>query len=592
MLQLSAMEPRVTQLPEELINRIAAGEVVARPASVVKELLDNSIDAGAATLRVEIEGGGVTRIRVIDDGAGIHPGDVMLALERHATSKIARAEDLDAITTLGFRGEALASIAAVSQLTLRSRRRSDDAGSEVIVHGGSLVSRGPCGMAPGSVLEVADLFFNVPARRKFLRAVATESAHVSHVVLCAALARPSLSFELWRDGRLGQRWLAAQSREDRARDVLGDVPLVAIGGERGPIALEAFVSLPERARTGAGGLYLFVNDRPVADRALARAVASAYGDALEGGRYPLGAVFLHLPLELVDVNVHPQKSEVRFAQARAVTDALFALVRDGLRRVPGAALKTGASKLGPPREAEPTERWHFADSGALASAAAPSSLPSTLSNAAARPGTLDVVRESDERLAPRAEVVGVVRARYLVCSDAFGIFIVDRRRVHELWLAGRARRELESGALGSQRLLFPVVREIDEATSQQLEARAPELERLGLDLRPRGAGIAVLHGVPRTFARAAPEVLLSEALAAVTAAGRRSWDDGATSRLLDAMAIRAAVASLDNASLDSAGLEDAAQDAAHLAELDLAGDLEEARLMRVTFAELARLAGE
>ncbi|WP_437278747.1 DNA mismatch repair endonuclease MutL [Sorangium sp. So ce375] len=319
-------ERRVAILPDDLANQIAAGEVVERPASVVKELVENALDAGARRIRVDIEGGGVGLVRVADDGRGMSREDASLAVLRHATSKIARLDDLRSIQSFGFRGEALPSIASVSRFSLRTRRDSEAEGTEIRVEGGGPAQAIPCGCAAGTVVEVRDLFYNVPARRKFLRAVGTESAHVTEIAQAVALGEPGVTLVLSRDGRVAREWLRASSRAERARAMLTGEELATCAGQRGPLTVEAFVSRPERARSGAGWLWMFVNGRHVRDRSLARSIALAYGSVLEPGRYPIGAVFIDLPAELVDVNVHPQKAEVRFADGRAVADALYKIV--------------------------------------------------------------------------------------------------------------------------------------------------------------------------------------------------------------------------------------------------------------------------
>ena len=318
-------------LPEDLSNQIAAGEVVERPASVVKELCENAVDAGARRIRVDVETGGIELVRVADDGAGMERDDARMAVLRHATSKIGKLEDLVAIRSFGFRGEALPSIASVSRFELRTRRSGDAEGTLVRVEGGGEALVQPAGCAAGTVVEVRELFFNVPARRKFLKSTATESARITEVVEAAALGEPGVAFVLARDGRVVGEWLRAASREERVRALFPGEELTPCLGERGPLRVEAYLSRPERARTGAAQLLLFVNGRPVRDRALSRSVALAYGSVLEAGRYPQGAVYLELPHELVDVNVHPQKAEVRFADGRAVGDALFKIVAAAVR---------------------------------------------------------------------------------------------------------------------------------------------------------------------------------------------------------------------------------------------------------------------
>jgi DNA mismatch repair protein MutL len=317
---------RVRVLPEDLANQIAAGEVVERPASVVKELIENAIDAGGRRISIDVEQGGVALVRVADDGLGMDREDAPLAVLRHATSKLSALDDLLRIESFGFRGEALPSIASVSRFTLRTRRREDDEGTLVRIEGGGQAEVAPTGAAPGTVVEVRDLFFNVPARRKFLKATGTESARVTEVVQCAALSEPEVTLFLTRDGRSAGEWLRASSREERVHRIFAGEELAACRGERGPLVVEAFLSRPERARPGATSLFIFVNGRPVRDRMLARSIALAYGSVLEPGRYPLGAVYLSLPADRVDVNVHPQKAEVRFADARAVGDALYKVI--------------------------------------------------------------------------------------------------------------------------------------------------------------------------------------------------------------------------------------------------------------------------
>src|SRR5262245_37891500 len=266
---------RIQVLPPELASQIAAGEVVERPASVVKELVENALDAGATRCDVSIEGGGIARISVVDDGSGMDPEDARLALERHATSQVKLLADLEGLASYGFRGEALPSIASVSRPTLRTRPRDADSGYEVLVEGGGAPVERPAGLAPGTEVLVTDLFYNVPARRKFLRSTGTESGHVSEVVEAAALARPDVTFTLTRDGRRVREMLRARTREERVHQVEAQGELAPCRGERGPLRVEAFLSRPEAARAGAGGLTLVVNGRTVRDRALLVAVAQA-----------------------------------------------------------------------------------------------------------------------------------------------------------------------------------------------------------------------------------------------------------------------------------------------------------------------------
>ncbi len=317
------MPPRIHRLPPELASQIAAGEVVERPASAAKELLENALDAGATRCDIEISGGGITRLAIRDDGHGMDEDDARLAIERHATSKLSAIGDLHTVLTYGFRGEALPSIASVSRLRMVTRSAGADAALELLVEGGGPPVVRPAAHAVGTLIEISDLFYNVPARRKFLRSSNTESGHVTEVIEAAAFARHDVSFILTRDGRKVREWLRAATRAERARSALQETELAECHGERGILKVEAYLSRPERARSGAAGLRLFVNGRPIKDRALAVTVAQAYGSVLERGRYPRGVVYLTLPPALVDINVHPQKTEVRFVDTRAVCDALY-----------------------------------------------------------------------------------------------------------------------------------------------------------------------------------------------------------------------------------------------------------------------------
>jgi DNA mismatch repair protein MutL len=376
---LPSSRRRVRVLPEDLSNQIAAGEVVERPSSVVKELVENALDAGARKIRVDIEGGGIGLVRVADDGFGMDREDATLALLRHATSKIESLEDLAAVQSFGFRGEALPSIASVSRLTLRTRRNEDTEGTEVRLDGGGAPAIAPCGVSVGTIVEVRDLFFNVPARRKFLRATATESAHVTDVVQAMALGAPHVSVVLSRDGRVAREWLRASSREERARQIHTGEELAVCKGERGPLSVEALLSRPERARSGAVGLTLLVNGRVVKDRALSRGVALAYGSVLEPGRYPIGVVFLDLPAQLVDVNVHPQKAEVRFADGRAAADAVYRILAESLTRafgLPVSRLPGAHHKQKPEPAGNEDSGWTWSGGpGSAANAATGAPLP-------------------------------------------------------------------------------------------------------------------------------------------------------------------------------------------------------------------------
>jgi DNA mismatch repair protein MutL len=295
-------------LDDTLIDQIAAGEVIERPANLVKELLENSIDARATVITVSVEDGGRGQVRVVDDGVGMSPEDAALSIERHATSKIRAFEDLVRVSTLGFRGEALPSIGSVSRMTIITRPKKDLEGTRVVVEGGEVREVAPAGCPPGTAVEVNDLFYNVPARKKFLRARQTETSRIFEVCQRVALNHPELRLVVTSDGRTARQYLPAKNLAERAYQVFGDVALQEIHAERDGVVLDAVLAPVELARAGARHLFLFVNGRPIVDRGLARAIAFAYGDRLLPGHYPRGVVSLRLPPEDVDVNAHPQKT--------------------------------------------------------------------------------------------------------------------------------------------------------------------------------------------------------------------------------------------------------------------------------------------
>ncbi|MBW2404380.1 MAG: DNA mismatch repair endonuclease MutL, partial [Deltaproteobacteria bacterium] len=320
------MGSTVRLLDDTLIDQIAAGEVIERPANLVKELLENAIDAAATAITVSVEDGGRGLVRVSDDGIGMSPEDAALCIERHATSKIAAFEDLARVATLGFRGEALPSIGSVSKMTITTRPKADLEGTRVIVEGGEVREISPAGCPPGTTVEVHDLFYNVPARKKFLRARQTETSRIFEVCQRVALSRPGLRLVVASDGRTARQYLPVADLAERAYQVFGDVAFQEIHTEREGVGLDAVLAPIELARPGARHLFLFVNGRPIVDRGLARAIAFAYGDRLPPGHYPRGVVSLRLPPEDVDVNAHPQKTEVRFKQTAQLVDLVTRMV--------------------------------------------------------------------------------------------------------------------------------------------------------------------------------------------------------------------------------------------------------------------------
>jgi DNA mismatch repair protein MutL len=593
---------RIHRLSGELANQIAAGEVVERPSSVVKELVENALDAGATRVVVDVEQGGTTLVRVCDDGEGMTPDDALLCLERHATSKISRFTDLSDLGTFGFRGEALPSIASVSRLVLRTRPRGSDEGVQVLVEGGGAPAVAPTGGAVGTTIEVRDLFFNVPARRKFLKATATESAHVSDVLLGMALARYDVTFVLTRDGRPVREHLRATSRAERARTVMSSdgASLVECRSERGAIRIEAMLAPPERARSGATGLSILVNGRPVRDRQLVRAVAQSYGSVLEAGRYPLGVVWIDVPPEVVDVNVHPQKAEVRFSDARGLFDAVTRELHDALAHAFGLPALGPHSQAPVPRPQVPTLR--ALEGHAQAAMAAVRSMIEPPDRALLPDGNLFAVLADrvaapfrNEAQGPPREAggyaslryVGQVRGTFLICEGSDGLYVLDQHAAAERVTFDRLRRSYAARGVAMQRMLVPELVELSPSEVALLEENAEEVSRLGVEVRAVGDGAVAVHGVPDLLVRADPTRLVRDLVAEVSRASGRPFR-GAIDLVLATMACHGSVRAGDAVSPAEVEALLRALDA-----VDFAGHCPHGRplVMRMPFAELERRVG-
>lgn len=504
----------IRRLPEHLVNRIAAGEVVERPASALKELVENAIDAGATRISVRIEGGGIDLIEVTDDGCGMERDEMALALERHATSKLPD-DVIEAVSTLGFRGEALPSIASVSRFTIESRVRGADGWSR-IVDNGRLDGEGPAALPPGTRIRVERLFEKVPARRKFMRSTRAEYAACVDVVRRLAMARPDIAFTLEHEGR---RAIAVQGGEDGPARVaaLTDRALVdnsvAIDFVREGVRLGGVAGLPTFNRGVADHQYLFVNGRPVKDRLLAGAVRGAYADVLARDRHPVVALFLEVPVDAVDVNVHPAKTEVRFRDPALVRG----MIVSGLRRALDEAGHRSAQR---PAEAA-LSMWQTENIPATPEGAGWTMPPST---AATTPAfDFSPAPRADSRLwdrrasfiappmaraepayAPPPETVshplGVARGQvaktYIVAEAEDGLVIVDQHAAHERLVLERMRRAVADGGVARQALLLPEVVELDENACDRLEARASELAEFGLELERFGPAAMLVRATP------------------------------------------------------------------------------------------------
>ena len=582
---------RIRELPDELVSQIAAGEVVERPASVVRELVDNALDAGATQITVRLAAGGVRAIAVEDDGAGIAATDLPLALKRHATSKIASLADLESVATMGFRGEALAAIASVSEMTVTTR--SGDA-----AHAWRLQARtgeiAPAARGPGTTVEVQELFFSTPARRKFLKTDATELSHALEALRRHALARPDVAFALWHEGRLVAQWRAAAPAQ-RWADVLGADFMAAsreLQVQRGPLSLHGRAGQPEAARARADLQYLFVNGRFVRDRLLAHAVRSAYEDQLHGARQPAYLLFIHIAPELVDVNVHPTKIEVRFRDGRALHQAVRQAVEDALAPSRAAAeglvptvpsLAQPAPHSGPGSAAHSVPRsWQpalaFAEppsvqerapawpgngawrtpqgSGGLSTWAGLREAMPALPAGSERPQADDQRRLPTEGVEqsgtatfaqeppawPLGRAVAQIGGAYVLAENAQGLIVVDMHAAHERIVYEKLKRSASSSAaLPAQPLLIAQSFAATAVEIATVEAEHAALLELGLDVGVLSANTLVVRSRPAALPDADLAELTRSVLAELQEAGASRVVQRARDDILATMACHGAV---------------------------------------------------
>jgi len=583
---------RIHELPDELVSQIAAGEVVERPASVVRELVDNALDAGATQVTVRLLAGGVRCIVVEDDGAGITREDLPLALKRHATSKIASLAELESVATMGFRGEALAAIASVSETTLTTRTADAEHAWRLHARSGELA---PAARGTGTTVEVQELFFSTPARRKFLKTDATEMAHALEAVRRHALARPDVAFAVWHENRLAAQWRAATPAQ-RWADVLGadftatSRPLQA---QRGPLQLLGRVGQPEAARARADLQYLFVNGRHVRDRLIAHAVRSAYEDQLHGSRQPAYLLFITLAPELVDVNVHPTKVEVRFRDGRALHSAVRAAVEDALAPTRAAAAVTadatpalpgGASDAARPPAAGPAQAlspagpsawqpslalaeplltaqeappaWRDAGpwrtpqgSGGLSAWAGlrtpPAASPSTAAVGAPDDGPRErpaAAAQGEPPAWPLGRALAQVAGVYVLAENAQGLVVVDMHAAHERIVYERLKRAAMAGdTLPAQPLLIPQTLSATPAEIAAAEAENDALQALGLDVGVLSATTLVVRSRPAALPDADLAELTRSVLAELQDAGASRVVQRARDDILATMACHGAV---------------------------------------------------
>jgi len=512
----------IRELPDELISQIAAGEVVERPASVVRELVDNALDAGASEISVKLVGGGIRSIVVEDDGAGIPADELPLALRRHATSKIASLLELEGVATMGFRGEALAAIASIAELAIASRTADAPHAQRLDGRSGELV---PAARGIGTSVEVRELFFSTPARRKFLKTEATEFAHCVEAVRRHALARPGVAFQIWHDGKLVQQWRRAEPAQrclavlgeefvEQSRPVALDLGVLRISGRTGT---------PEAARARADQQYVYVNGRHVRDKLIAHGVRSAYEDVLHGGRQPAYLLFIEIAPDRVDVNVHPSKVEVRFRDSREVhqatrraVEAALAVPRAGLDEPPPAASSSAAPAVDATRSfVSGGTPWHgttpaqatlglqqlgvlYAREPAAPWSAAPVPASGPLSTPPAAQPTALPAAAADEW--PLGRAIAQLAGVFVLAENAHGLVIVDMHAAHERIVYERLKASLGNAAIDSQPLLIPATFAATPHEIATAEAQADNLRTLGLDISPLSASVLAVRSQPAALA--------------------------------------------------------------------------------------------
>jgi DNA mismatch repair protein MutL len=536
---------KIRLLSDALASQVAAGEVVERPASVVKELVENSLDAGAGSIEIAIQRGGIALIRVLDDGCGMNRDDALLCVERHATSKIRTKEDLGAITTLGFRGEALPSIASVSKFRLSTREPGSLTGTEVIINGGKMASVADCGEPPGTQIEVRSLFFNIPARRKFLRSEATEFSHLEQCVRVQAAAHPAVRFALVHNERLIFQLPASRDLRERVRglagaDLAGRLLEIEPQTHHG-VTVRGFIGPPGMGRSDRKQMLTFLNGRPVEAQMLTYAIREGYHTALMKGQYPVTYLFLETDPGAVDVNVHPAKREVRFHDGNAVRDAVVTAVSETLtkqmrRPVSGVGL-TGTDRaltLPAPHQADlipeaeqRSLRHDWAEFPvAPAEPAAPVSDPTGYDR---RPDPVSSeTAESPAPMAapaaaPKAEdfrLLGVLGKLYVLLEGKEGLVLMDQHAAHERVLFEEMRRRMESGGVPSQALLVPLTVELAPRDFDLLAQNLETLARLGLAAEPFGGNTLKIDALPTFLKSDDPETFIHQVIDELRGASR------------------------------------------------------------------------
>jgi len=519
-------------LPEMVSNRIAAGEVVERPASVVKELVENALDAGSSRIVVAVEKGGRTLIEISDNGTGMQPDDALLCIERYATSKLQTEADLFSIKTLGFRGEALPSIAAVSRFSLTTRHKSRETGTRIEIQGGKIQSVAETGAAPGTLIAVRNLFYNVPARRKFLKTTATEMAHISDTVAGIALGWPGVHFQLLHNGKLIKNWAPA-SAQDRIADVLGNAlgdGLIPVQSEDSQLRFSGWISSPGLVRSTPDAIYVYVNGRRVYDRMIRHALLEGFRGRLLKGRFPAAVLFVCIPCDQVDVNVHPTKHEVRFAAQEIVHQSVAETIAHVLKTRDLAGWKSPAfserhrpAVMEPPPACGPPEsapKLFEIDSPAASASDTPC------------PGLWPKKRFGDLR------IIGQLHDTYILCEAGHELILIDQHAAHERILF----EKLQARDIGpSQKLLIPETVDLGYRQAASIEKLIPELRSRGIEIEAFGGTTFVVSAVPQFLGLEEIQPLIVELAETMSALGVSADLAALQDRFLASMACHGAI---------------------------------------------------
>ncbi|MGW8313768.1 MAG: DNA mismatch repair endonuclease MutL [Desulfuromonadales bacterium] len=547
------MRPKIQILPEHLANQIAAGEVVERPASVVKELIENSLDAAASEIFIDIESGGRTLVRVTDNGYGMSRDDAFLSLERHATSKVKSAEDLFALHSMGFRGEALPAIASVSRMRLTTRSVDDEAGWQIYAEGGTIRQAEAIGAAPGTAIEVRNLFFNTPGRRKFLRKEDTEFGHVADVVTRLAMSRPDIHFRLSHNGRTYLEAYRHQRLEERASALLGRSlagGLLTVEADSG--AGEMLVGLlgsPGISRSSTAQIYTYVNGRFVRDRVVQHAILEAYRTLLEKRRYPVTVLFIDMPPEMVDVNVHPTKHEVRFRNQQQVHDFIVTSLRERLNKVVAAPNMAGddiyRSAVATVTQTAPlSQDYRERIQESLAAFNQKVATAPVFSSGATVKGEMSGWSTGQDAASSMPEgwrLIGQYLNSYLLCQVHDELVLIDQHAAHERIGFERLRRQISTAGIESQNLLFPVVLELEHREAAVLTEQLGQFARFGFEVEAFGGRAFTVKAVPALLADVDVERLVRDLATELNEIGRTGQIDDAIEQVLAVLACHSMV---------------------------------------------------